>query len=71
MNKTLIVAAIGLIGASSAALAQSTVTLGGQIKLGVDNVSVRGGGSGSQNVSRLINNTSFWYLDGKEDLGMV
>ena len=69
MNKTLIVAAIGLIGASSAALAQSTVTLGGQIKLGVDNVSVRGGGSGSQNVTRLNNNTSFWYLDGKEDLG--
>lgn len=69
MNKTLIVAAIGLVTASSSALAQSAVTIGGQIKLGVDNVSVRGGSGANPSVTRLNNNTSFWYLDGKEDLG--
>lgn len=69
MNKTVIVVAIGLATASSAALAQSAVTLGGQVKLGMDNVSVRGGGGADPSVTRVTNNTSFWYLDGKEDLG--
>lgn len=69
MNKTFISVAVGLMATSSATFAQSTVSIGGQIKLGVDSVTVKGGGSGNQSVSRIFNNNSFWFLDGNEDLG--
>ena len=68
MNRKSIAVAMGMMVASTALLAQSAVTLGGQIKLGLDHISVKGPGA-SKNASRVTNNTSFWYLDGKEDLG--
>ena len=69
MNKNSIAMAVGLMLASSAVFAQSNVTLGGQVKLGVDNISVKGGSGADPSATRMTNNTSFWYLDGKEDLG--
>lgn len=48
---------------------QETVKIGGQIKLGMDNLVSKSSSRASQSVSRLHNNTSFWYLDSKEDLG--
>ncbi len=69
MNKSSIAMAVGLMLASSAVFAQSNVTLGGQVKLGVDNISVKGGSGADPSATRMTNNTSFWYLDGKEDLG--
>ena len=69
MKRTYITMAIGLMAASTAALAQTNVTLGGQVKLGLDHISVKGGSGADPSASRVTNNTSFWYLDGKEDLG--
>ena len=48
---------------------QTAVKLGGQIKLGMDNVVSKSDSRDSLSASRISNNTSFWYLDGKEDLG--
>lgn len=52
-------------------LAQQTtaIKIGGQIKLGMDNVVSKSHSRDSLSASRISNNTSFWYLDGKEDLG--
>ncbi len=69
MKMKSIAVTIGLMAASTATFAQSSVTLGGQIKLGLDHVSVKGGSGTNPSVSRVTNNTSFWYLSGKEDLG--
>lgn len=48
---------------------QTAVKLGGQIKLGLDHTTSKSDSRDSLSASRLSNNTSFWYLDGKEDLG--
>nr|WP_198971098.1 porin [Xylophilus sp. ASV27] len=61
--------AVGLMAASTTVLAQSNVTLGGQIKGGLDRISVNGGSGANPSATRVTNNTSFWYLDGREDLG--
>ncbi len=48
------------------------VLLGGQIKLGLDATSVSGAtnaGGTASHVFRESNQTSFFFLDGKEDLG--
>ena len=68
MNKLSTALAVGLLAASSALFAQTAVTLGGQIKLGMDHISLNSR-SAERSAARLTNNTSFWYLDGKEDLG--
>lgn len=64
-----VIAFTGMLVGAHSVHAQNAVKLGGQIKLGMDNVSVRGEQRDTVNVSRMTNNTSFWYLDGKEDLG--
>ena len=68
MNKISTALALGLFAASPALHAQSAVKLGGQIKVGLDYVTLKSKNS-DLDVSRVNSNTSFWYLDGKEDLG--
>ena len=72
VNKTILT--IGL-STSLAALAQSSITLGGQLKIGVDQVSYAGGAVNNAPVNnpksnlRVTDNSSWWFIKGEEDLG--
>jgi predicted porin len=60
------IACASLLAASSV-WAQSSVQLGGQIKIGTDRTTISGVPL-SRTVLRESNNTSFWYLTGTEEL---
>lgn len=70
-----ILAALPLLALPLAATAQSSVTLGGQMKLGLDKISYTGGniaGAPAANPGagmRLTDHSSWWYVRGEEDLG--
>lgn len=49
--------------------AQSTVQLGGRVKLGVDNVRYSGGTAPTVSTTRITDNSSNWYFKGTESLG--
>lgn len=69
-SKTTLMASIAI--ASIAAHAQSSVTLGGQIKVGIDHVKYSDGNSdvpGPGSATRLTDNSTWWYVKGEEDLG--
>lgn len=76
-NKTAVLAAAFALPLAlpMAGWAQSTVTLGGQVKLGMDKVSYGGGnvaGAPAANPSaklRVTDNSSWWFVRGEEDLG--
>ncbi len=69
MKRKNIMFAVAGMAMSTAVFAQSNVTLGGQIKMGLDHVTVNGGSGADPSVTRMSSNTSYWFLDGKEDLG--
>lgn len=59
-----------LIAVPSVVNAQSNVQVGGQIKLGLDNISYSGGNaSGPGSVLRVTDNSSWWFIKADEDLG--
>lgn len=50
--------------------AQSSVTLGGQIKAGIDHIGYSGGtGTSPGSANRITDNSSWFYFKGEEDLG--
>lgn len=59
-----------LIASATSAVAQqaSELKIGGQIKLGLDHVVSKSDSRPALSASRMSNNTSFWYVDGKEQL---
>lgn len=62
------------ISATAAAIpcavqAQSSVQLGGRIKLGLDQVQYSGGSAAGASATRVTDNSSNWYIKGTEDLG--
>ena len=62
------------LGLAGAANAQSNLALGGQLKVGVDHVSSSGGRVATGplelgSATRLIDNSSWWFVKGEEDLG--
>lgn len=64
-------AALALLCAPALASAQTTMLVGGQLKLGLDMTSISGAGRAggtSARAYRESNNTSFWFIDGKEQL---
>lgn len=59
-----------LLAGSMLAHAQSNVTVGGQLKLGVDQTSYKGGTGGSaMSATRVTDNSSWFFFKGEEDLG--
>lgn len=62
-------AAVAALLAATGASAQSSLQLGGRIKLGVDNVRYSGGTAPTTQATRLTDNSSNWYIKGTEDLG--
>lgn len=70
INKTMAAMMAALLGTPLAALAQSNVTLGGQVKQGVDHISYSGGNAaGPGSATRVTDNSSYLYFKGDEDLG--
>ena len=69
LKLTLATAATSTMLASTGAYAQSSIQLGGRIKLGVDNVRYSGGTAPTTQATRLTDNSSNWYVKGTEDLG--
>ncbi|HSV53697.1 MAG TPA: porin [Burkholderiaceae bacterium] len=75
MKKKNWILAAGLAAMPLATLAQSSVTLGGQIKTGVDQVHYTGGTVANAPVAnpesrlRVTDNSSWWFVKGEEDLG--
>lgn len=66
-------AVLGTVAAATAlplvAQAQSSVQLGGRMKLGVDNVQYSGGTAPKTHATRVTDNSSMWFVKGTEDLG--
>jgi len=73
-EKTRAVMCLALACAPLTLMAQSSISLGGRLKTGVDNISYAGGtlGAGaapSPRATRLTDNSSYWFIKGEEDLG--
>lgn len=72
MQLSLITRAVlaGALAAPALAQAQSSVQLGGNLKIGADRVSYSGGVGGSgPSATRITDNSSYWFVKGEEDLG--
>jgi len=69
LKTVLLTAAAAALVIPGTASAQSSIQLGGRVKLGVDNVRYSGGTAPTTQATRVTDNSSNWYFKGTEDLG--